>query len=124
MFGLYLGRVLAGIVTFSAVLAANAAGPLQRVPNTTLTNFPAQPPQFGYTVVNAFPGVSLNQPVCIASPPGETNRLFILEKGGSIVVITNLASPNRTVFMSLTVDSFSESGLLGLAFHPNYASNG
>ncbi len=124
MFGLYLGRVLAGIVTFSAVLAANAAGPLQRVPNTTLTNFPAQPPQFGYTVVNAFPGVSLNQPVCIASPPGETNRLFILEKGGSIVVITNLASPNRTVFMSLTVDSFSESGLLGLAFHPNYAING
>lgn len=101
-----------------------ANGPLVRVANTTLTNLPAQPPQFGYTVTNAFPGLPLTQPVGITSPPGETNRLFILEKGGNIVVITNLASPNRTVFMSLPVVTSSESGLLGLAFHPNYAANG
>lgn len=101
-----------------------AVGPLQRVPNTTLTNMPPAPPQFGYTLANAFAGLSLSQPVCIASPPGETNRLFILEKGGNIVVITNLASPNRTVFMSLSVLSDSESGLIGLAFHPGYATNG
>lgn len=99
-------------------------GPLQRVANTTLTNFPAQPPRFGYTISNAFPGLTLNQPVCIITPPGETNRLFLLEKPGNIVVITNLASPNRTVFLSLTVLSDSESGLLGLAFHPGYATNG
>jgi glucose/arabinose dehydrogenase len=104
--------------------AARADGPLQRVPNTTLTNFPSQPPQFGYTITNAFPGMSLNQPVCLTSPPGETNRLFIVEKPGSIVVITNLANPNRTVFMTLTVLSDSESGVLGLAFHPGYATNG
>lgn len=104
-------------------LATLAEDPLQRAPNTTL-NLPVQPPQFGYTLANAFPGLSLSQPVCIASPPGETNRLFILEKGGNIVVITNLASPNRTVFMSLPVLSDSESGLLGLAFHPSYATNG
>ena len=110
--------ILAGVTT------ATAAGPLERVPNTTLTNLPTQPPQFGYTLANAFPGVSLTRPVCIASPPGETNRLFILEQGGNIVVITNLANPNRTVFMSLGVLSDSESGLLGLAFHPNYATNG
>jgi uncharacterized repeat protein (TIGR03806 family) len=101
------------------------AAPLERVANTTLTNLPAQPPQFGYTLVNAFPGVSLTQPVCIASPPGETNRLFILEKTGNMIVITNLAAPTRTVFMSLpAVRSDSESGLIGLAFHPNYSSNG
>ncbi len=99
-----------------------AAGPLQRVPNTTL-QLPPTPPQFGYTLANAFPTVSLDQPVCIASPPGETNRLFILEKQGTIVVITNLAFPNRTVFMSLPVITDSESGLIGLAFHPGYASN-
>jgi len=102
---------------------AFAAGPLQRVPNTTL-QFPPTPPQFGYTLANAFPTVPLTQPVCITSPPGETNRLFILEKAGNIVVITNLAAPTRTVFMSLTVMSDSESGLLGLAFHPGYATNG
>lgn len=106
-----------------SLVAALGDGPLQRLPNTTLTNLPAQPPQFGYTITNAFPGLSLSQPVCITAPPGETNRLFILEKTGTIVVITNLASPSRTVFMSLTVLSDSESGLLGLAFHPGYATN-
>ena len=111
--------VVAGVF---AAFAANAQ--LQRVPNTSLANLPPQPPQFGYTLANAFPTVTLSQPVCIASPPQETNRLFILEKTGNIIVITNLAAPTRTVFMSLPVLSDSESGLLGLAFHPGYATNG
>jgi len=114
------------IVCFLSLSPAVALAdrPLQRVANTTLTNFPTQHPQFGYTITNAFPGLRLNQPVCLASPPSETDRLFILEKTGNIVVITNLANPNRTVFMSLSVLSDSESGLLGLAFHPGYATNG
>jgi len=101
-----------------------AAAQLQRVANSSLTNLPPQPPQYGYTLANAFSTVALTQPVCLASPPQETNRLFILEKTGNIVVITNLAAPTRTVFMSLSVLSDSESGLLGLAFHPGYATNG
>jgi glucose/arabinose dehydrogenase len=125
MVGTYhLYRLSLFVSVFAAALAANAAAPLQRVPNTSLTNFPTQPPQFGYTVTNAFPGLTFTQPVCITSPPGETNRLFILEKTGSIIVITNLASPNKTVFMSVSVFIASESGVLGMAFHPNYASNG
>ena len=116
-------RRLAGVfflLTF--VIAAEAQW--LRVPNTTLTNLPAAPPQFGYTVNNAFPGLLLTNPVCLAAPPQETNRLFMLEQGGNIVVITNLASPTRTVFMSLPVYySSSESGLLGLTFHPGYATN-
>ena len=113
--------VVCWLLTMTA-FAANAQ--LQRVANTSLTNLPPQPPQFGYTLANAFPTVTLSQPVCIASPPQETNRLFILEKNGNIIVITNLAAPTRTVFMSLPVLSDSESGLLGLAFHPGYATNG
>lgn len=116
----FYGTVMSLLATFSIA----SAGPLQRVPNTTLT-LPPQPPQYvGYLVNNAFPTVSLSGPVCIASPPGETNRLFILERSGNIVVITNLAAPTRTVFMSLSTSFDSESGLIGLAFHPNYASNG
>src|SRR5262249_32454504 len=104
-------------------------GAPQRVNNTTLTNFPPVPPQQGYLLVNAFPTVPLTNPVCIKSPPGETNRLFILERGindniGKIIVITNLASPTRTVFMTLPVLSDVESEVLGLAFHPGYATNG
>jgi len=116
------------IVGFLAFALLNVAithaarSPLQRLPNTTLT-LPASPPQFGYSLADAFPGLTFAQPVCLASPPGETNRLFILEKGGNIVVITNLAAPTRTVFMHLNVMASGESGLLGIAFHPGYATN-
>ena len=45
------------------------------------------------------------------------------QKTGNRLVITNLASPTRTVFMSLTV--LSDASLaIGLAFHPGYATNG
>jgi uncharacterized repeat protein (TIGR03806 family) len=110
-----------------------AAGPLTRVANTTLANLPAEPPTFGYTYTNAFPGLIFTNPVALASPPGEANRLFIAEKRGRIVVITNLAAPTRAIFLDLTTrvgvgnvpNSVSdEEGLLGLAFHPGYATNG
>ena len=83
-------------------------------------------------LTNAFPGLAFTNPVCLASPPGETNRLFILEKRGRVIIITNLAAPSRTIFMDITNEVTSaadtniggEEGLLGLAFHPGYATNG
>jgi glucose/arabinose dehydrogenase len=105
------------------------SGPLQRVPNTTLS-MPAAPPTFGFTWTNALGSLTFSNPVCIASPPGETNRLFVIEKAGRVIVITNLASPTRTVFMDITpqvttAPAFSdERGLLGLEFHPGFATNG
>ncbi|MBI4325934.1 MAG: PQQ-dependent sugar dehydrogenase [Chloroflexi bacterium] len=107
--------------------AAQTAGPLQRVANSTL-HLPTAPPVFGYTTERAFGTLTFANPVAIATPPGETNRLFVVEQGGRIAVITNLASPNRTVFLDISsrisggVPS-DERGLLGLAFHPAYASN-
>jgi uncharacterized repeat protein (TIGR03806 family) len=100
-----------------------AAGPLERVPNATLL-LPETPPTAGYTTTNAFPGLSISV-VCIASPPGETNRLFLVERSGRIQVITNLANPNITLFLDLSdrVRIASEGGLLGLAFHPGYRTN-
>jgi glucose/arabinose dehydrogenase len=79
----------------------------------------------GVGITNAFPGVAFTSPICIVSPPGETNRLFILERAGRVTVITNLAAPNRTVFMDISsrVITGGEEGLLGLAFHPGYATN-
>lgn len=115
--------IFAAVVLAIMPAAFVADAQLQRLPNTTLS-LPPTPPQFGYTVNNAFPGLTFDQPVCIASPPQETNRLFILQKSGSIIAITNLASPTTTVFMTLPVVTDSESGLLGLAFHPGYATNG
>lgn len=89
---------------------------------------------WSYISTNAFPNLVFSNPVCITSPPGETNRLFIIEKHGRIIVITNLANPTRTIFMDISsrihVGNSSESsdlngeeGLVGLAFHPGYLTN-
>ena len=49
-------------------------------------------------------------------------RLFIAEQGGALRVVKNGALL-PTPFVQLTVDSTGERGLLGVAFHPNFASN-
>ncbi len=91
-----------------------------------LAAFPAAPPRNGYSFTDALPGLTFSQPVAITTPPGETNRLFVVEKTGRIIVVTNLASPTRTVFLALTNSLLTagEQGVLGLAFHPRYAQNG
>lgn len=101
------------------------AGLPERVPVPSL-RLPMTPPTYGYTLTNAFGSLTFNNPVCLASPPGENNRLFVVEKAGVVSVITNLAAPTRTVFLDLTakVTDGGEQGLLGLAFHPGYATNG
>ncbi len=93
-----------------------------RVANTTLA-FPQEP--FTYRLVTAFPGLLFDGAVAFASPPGETNRLFIAERGGTIQVIANLANPNKTVFLDISsqVNASGEGGLVGLTFHPGYATN-
>jgi hypothetical protein len=103
---------------------AQPYGLSNRVANTTL-QMPASLPTFGVALSNAFPGVSFTGPICIASPPGERNRLFILEREGRVTLITNLAAPTRHVFLDISgpVITGGEEGLLGIAFHPNYAAN-
>lgn len=102
-----------------------AVGLDNRAPNTSL-NVPAIPEQFGFQVINAFPGLSFDQPVALVTQPGETNRLYVVEKAGLIQVITNLANPTKTLFLDISGSVFSagdEEGLLGMVFHPGWATN-
>ena len=69
----------------------------------------------------------LNQPVFTGAPAGDPGRLFIVEKTGLIKVLDLntgqvLATPFLDVSSQILTDG--ERGLLGLAFDPNYASNG
>lgn len=117
---------LAGLLCSAAVgnSFGQGSGLQPRVPNTTLA-FPSSLPQSGYTTTPAFGGLSFFKPVAMVTPPGETNRLFIVEQIGRISVITNLASPTRTLFLDISdrVQFQSEEGLLALAFHPGYETN-
>ncbi len=113
---------------FTPLVVGPYTGLTRRVANTTLA-LPSQLPSAttnNYTTEDAFPGLSLNQPIALATPPGETNRLFVVERPGVIVVITNLAAPTRTVFLNISsrVNTGGEGGLLSMAFHPGYATNG
>jgi len=73
----------------------------------------------------------LNRPLYLTHAGDGTNRLFILEQGGVIHIWQNgsvLPTPFLDVTDLLTWDvntgGYTERGLLGLAFHPNYAENG
>jgi glucose/arabinose dehydrogenase len=66
----------------------------------------------------------LSEPVDIQVAPGDTNRLFIVEKTGTIRVFRGGAlEPRAFLDISSRVSNGSEQGLLGLAFHPQFASN-
>ena len=63
----------------------------------------------------------LANPTAMAFAPD--GRLFVCQQGGQLRVIKNgalLASP----FLTVNVNSSGERGLLGVAFDPNFASNG
>lgn len=54
------------------------------------------------------------------------DRLFVVEQAGRIQIIQADGTVNTTPFLDIDaqVRSGGESGLLGLAFHPNYGENG
>lgn len=75
----------------------------------------------------AFPNLTFNQPVGLYSPKDGTNRLFVVEQLGAIRVFNNSATAtSSSVFLDISsrIVYSGEQGLLGLAFHPNYTSNG
>src|SRR5205809_7470524 len=59
-------------------------------------------------------------PTAMAFAPD--GRLFVCQQGGQLRVIKN-GSLLSTPFVTLTVDSSGERGLLGIAFDPNFAAN-
>jgi hypothetical protein len=54
------------------------------------------------------------------------DRLFVVEKGGRIKILNPDTTVNTELFLNITsqVSTGGEQGLLGLAFHPDYATNG
>ena len=72
----------------------------------------------------------LTNPLFVTHAPDDTDRLFIVEQGsGGIAHIQILdlitGSLNENPFLDLGgVRTGGEQGLLGMAFHPNYGSNG
>ena len=105
-----------------------------RLPNTTIT-IPNTPPPASYQVVDAFPGLTITQPLALRSLPGAaySNELFIVERRGFVSYIPDVtaASPVRRVMLDISSQvafdnspTDGELGLLSVDFHPGFATNG
>ena len=70
----------------------------------------------------------LNRPVAVAAPNGDTERIFVVEQRGLVRIVRltdgNLLSTPFLTLSSRVSQTGDWAGLLGIAFHPNYESNG
>src|SRR6187431_2846279 len=82
-----------------------------------------------FQLVNAFPNVAFSRPLFVTHSNDGTNRVFVVERYGLIKVLPNDSNTTDSrIFLDVTNlnngPTYSERGLLGLAFHPDYATNG
>jgi len=74
----------------------------------------------------------LADPVNVAAPIDGSGRLFVVERGGLIKIVDDGGQVLPEPFLDLSdpqgagtvMNAFLEQGLLGLAFHPDFATNG
>ncbi|MGC6464980.1 MAG: PQQ-dependent sugar dehydrogenase [Akkermansiaceae bacterium] len=106
-----------------------------RIPATTLA-FPPKAPVGTFSAEIAYPYFRIQSPTALASPPGESKRLFVTQLIGRVLLIPDASDPASTFVRSLELkllvdsrpnESFQASGgrgLLSLAFHPEFSENG
>src|SRR5438477_12400846 len=92
--------------------------------NSFLNVPPPPPPPPGTPTLQTL-ATSFSNPLYLTAPPADSPRLFVVEQDGRVRIMRNdtlLAGS----FLNVTgkVASSGERGLLSLAFHPLYATNG
>lgn len=115
------GRWLATLLALATGVATAASTAQAQSPNTT---------------VNAFGSLTFDFPIAVRTPPGVTDRTFVLERNFGIQMV-DLTNNTKTPFMNLaaylgagdgdpttSLETDGECGILGLAFHPQYNQNG
>lgn len=116
----------------TAILALGCGGSdraTARPTSTSTSGAPAAAATAAPKAVKPRPGLRLKQigsfdnPVYVTAPPGDRNRVFVVEQGGRVWV---LRGGKRRLFLDISgrISSGGERGLLSLAFAPNYRSSG
>lgn len=109
--------LLAGAAVIAAASCGEGAGPgAEQVVPAESAAVPA-----GFTDELIASGIP--SPTAMAFAPD--GRLFVAQQNGQLRVLTGGATPQllATPFLSLTVSSAGERGLLGVAFDPSFATN-
>jgi glucose/arabinose dehydrogenase len=109
------------LLGLAAVVCASFAGCMNNGTNST-NSIPLTPLQLELVPVAS----GFTQPLDLQAPDDNTGRLFVVEQGGKIKIIPSSGPVLSTPFLDIggkLSSSSGEEGLLGLAFHPDYATN-
>jgi glucose/arabinose dehydrogenase len=114
-------RILVPIIFISTVFLAcgGSGGTVAGAPSD-----PIDPAPEGLSLLLLADGLSA--PLFLAEAPDGSGRLFIVEQTGTVRVLLSDGSLLPAPFLDIRdrIIGFGERGFLGLAFHPEFASNG
>ena len=116
--------VIAVSLLLALVAASNSCGGGSSGP----VSQPPPPVSLETGVQRVFNQLTFNLPVALMQAPSDISRWFVVEQSGVIRVFNNdptVSSSSVFIDISGRVNSGpSEAGLLGMAFHPDFAANG
>lgn len=102
----------------------------ERPVNDTCRAGPAPGSEATVELERVFPSLSFNRPVALLQAPGDGSRWYLVEQTGRVRAFdnsNNADSAQDFIDLRAEVDTSAnsgESGLLSMAFHPDYADNG
>ncbi len=119
-----------GVVSLSAAVALAACGGSSSSPTSppatpSTGSCGAGPPVVGVPSLTArLVASGFRDPLDLQAAPGDRERLYVVEQGGRIRIIRG-GQVQSTAFLDVSgrISSGGERGLLGLAFHPQFAVN-
>ena len=82
-------------------------------------------PASAHGAVSLSPVGTFTNPIQVISPPGDTSRVLVVERGGRLRLIKNgVVQAGSFLDISSLVTQIGEGGLLSVALAPDYASTG
>jgi glucose/arabinose dehydrogenase len=117
------------LVAALPALLSCRSGPAARAtdPGRSDHSLPLHEPDRPYTIRNAFRQLRFQNPVFAVMPPGAPGRWFIGEREGRILAVENREDAERAeLVLDLRAHTlgWQDSGLLNLAFHPEFGRSG
>ena len=111
------------------LLLSSCGGGSYSPPAATPPPPPPPPANLDTDVQRVFDQISFASPVALMQAPTDNSRWFVVEQSGIVRVFDNdqnVMQADIDVFVDISgrVSSGGERGLLGMAFHPDFATNG
>jgi glucose/arabinose dehydrogenase len=121
-----LGVGVAAVLPFLGCGGSGGSSPTPVPSATPGTSCAAGTPVSGVPALGArLVASGLRNPLDLRAAPGDHERLYVVEQGGRVRIVRS-GQLQATPFLDLSgrISSGGERGLLGLAFHPQFATNG